>query len=79
MSQANQGFRIRVRDNGPYHIPGTVSVVDVNGNVIRTEADLALCRCGHSGDKPFCDGSHRHAGFESSVRADDGSSNPAGG
>lgn len=69
MSESEARLVIRVRDNGPYHIPGSVSVVDVEGNVVRTEANVALCRCGHSGDKPFCDGSHKAKGFQSTVRA----------
>jgi CDGSH-type Zn-finger protein len=70
MPQYNEAFKIRVRDNGPYHIPEAARVVDVDGTIIRMEANLALCRCGHSGDKPFCDGSHRRVVFESIVRAE---------
>ncbi len=55
-------------DDGPYMISGTFTLNDVEGNQITVEGDAYLCRCGASGNKPFCDGSHRKAGFESSVR-----------
>ena len=62
---------IIVRPNGPYRIRGPITLVDVDGN----EFDLpgtefvALCRCGHSKSKPFCDGSHREVGFQADTRA----------
>jgi CDGSH-type Zn-finger protein len=57
---------IRCRENGPYVIKGEVKVVDHNGNefALPTGKDaVALCRCGHSQCRPFCDGSHRQVGF----------------
>ena len=56
-------------DNGPYYIKGPVSVVDAEGKVISSDDELWLCRCGQSGSKPMCDGSHRRTGFESVVRS----------
>jgi CDGSH-type Zn-finger protein len=41
-----------------------VRVLDANGVVIREDTRMALCRCGHSRNKPFCDGSHETAGFQ---------------
>ena len=67
----SESVEVRIRDNGSIKITGPVTVVDHEGNVLR-ESDgkpIALCRCGHSSGKPFCDGSHRDAGFESCVRA----------
>lgn len=55
-------------DNGPYMVSGSFTLNDVEGNEIKVEGDAYLCRCGASGNKPFCDGSHRKASFESSVR-----------
>lgn len=59
---------IKVRDNGPLLISGDVQLVDAEGNAIETREQFALCRCGRSEKKPFCDGAHRQ-GFESTVRA----------
>lgn len=56
-------------DNGPYIVSGTFTLSDVEGNQITVEGDAYLCRCGASANKPFCDGSHRKAGFDSSVRS----------
>jgi CDGSH-type Zn-finger protein len=62
---------IKVRDNGPYKVTGPVRIVDVDGREWRVDAGrpVALCRCGHSRTKPFCDKSHREAGFASCERA----------
>ena len=54
---------IRVKPNGSVRVNGTVDFVDADGKVLETKADFSLCRCGQSKDKPFCDGSHREAGF----------------
>ena len=63
---------IKARENGPYRVTGPVKVIDVDGN----EYDLsekgevvALCRCGGSTTKPFCDGTHSKIGFEAAERA----------
>jgi CDGSH-type Zn-finger protein len=56
--------RIKVRANGPLLCTGDIEVFGSDGQVLARAADLVLCRCGHSGNKPFCDGSHREAGFE---------------
>jgi len=58
---------IRCRENGPLVIQGAVKVVDHQGQEFplpEGKDAIALCRCGHSGNKPFCDGSHRQAGFQ---------------
>ena len=56
--------KIFVKPNGSIRVTGEVDFVDSEGKVLRTETAFSLCRCGHSKDKPFCDGSHREAGFE---------------
>jgi len=62
---------ITVRDNGPYKVTGPVRLVDADGNAFTLPEGraLALCRCGRSATKPFCDASHRAAGFQSCERA----------
>jgi CDGSH-type Zn-finger protein len=60
------GLTVRVRPNGPLVIDGPVRVVDQHGNEFpnpSTKPNVALCRCGHSANKPFCDGSHNACGF----------------
>ena len=63
---------IRIRDNGPCLVDGDdVRVVDAEGNELAVaRRPFTLCRCGYSGNKPFCDGSHNREGFESTVRAE---------
>jgi CDGSH-type Zn-finger protein len=57
---------IHVRKNGPYRVEsdGEVKVVDWEGREHRFERlPIALCRCGGSTNKPFCDGTHSKIGF----------------
>jgi CDGSH-type Zn-finger protein/uncharacterized Fe-S cluster protein YjdI len=48
--------------NGPTYLRGDITVILADG-VTRTEGRIALCRCGASRNKPYCDGSHRESGF----------------
>ena len=63
---------IKARENGPYKVSGPVRLIDADGNEYdlggRGEA-IALCRCGGSTTKPFCDGTHSRIGFEAAERA----------
>jgi CDGSH-type Zn-finger protein len=57
---------IRCRENGPLVLPGNFRIVDHLGNEFPLPTDkenVALCRCGQSANKPFCDGAHRQCGF----------------
>ncbi|WP_038047563.1 CDGSH iron-sulfur domain-containing protein [Thermus caliditerrae] len=59
-------MKLRFRQDGPYvlDLPEETSF-RLNGEEKRLErAKLALCRCGHSERKPFCDGSHKRVGFQ---------------
>ena len=62
---------IKVRDDGPLKVTGPVRLVDADGGAWRLEEgeSVVLCRCGRSASKPFCDRSHRDAGFRSAERA----------
>lgn len=63
--------KITIRDNGGLKVEGPVTIVDAEGGVFPVGEGTAvfLCRCGQSKMKPFCDASHKAAGFESVVRA----------
>ena len=58
---------ISVKKNGPFRVEGAVRLLDVEGNEydLTGKPGISLCRCGHSANKPFCDGSHNKIGFQS--------------
>jgi len=57
--------RIKALKNGPYEVKGAVDLIDSDGTPkTGTEDPIYLCRCGHSANKPFCDGSHKKVGFQ---------------
>src|SRR5580693_5041011 len=80
---ADDTMKITVSENGPYLVTGSVPmarqtiVVDGAGNSIEwrqgeeleTKASCALCRCGQSANKPYCDGSHARTGFDGTETA----------
>ena len=49
--------------NGPLLVSGGVRVLDADGNVLFEGERAALCRCGGSSNKPFCDNTHTTNGF----------------
>lgn len=54
---------ITARPDGPLLVRGDFELQDENGEIPRTRATIALCRCGVSAIKPFCDGTHKLVGF----------------
>jgi CDGSH-type Zn-finger protein len=56
-------------DDGPYLVQGRVAMLDAKGNRYEVGETTALCRCGQSGTKPFCDGSHERTSFAAVNRA----------
>ncbi len=59
---------IKIRDNGPYVVEGEFRLTDANGQEIPVKK-AALCRCGGSTTKPFCDGTHSKIGFQGAIAA----------
>jgi CDGSH-type Zn-finger protein len=73
---------IRCRENGPLVVVGAIKVVDHLGNEFSLptgKENVALCRCGHSRNKPFCDGSHRSCNFQAAELAKPGDQEPPSG
>lgn len=62
---------IKVTKNGPYTVKGPAKLVGAEGEAwtdIPEGTNVALCRCGRSSKKPFCDGTHnKDDGFDSEV------------
>jgi CDGSH-type Zn-finger protein len=57
--------KIEARENGPYLVSGAARYVDASGVEQTTPGtSVALCRCGQSSNKPFCDGTHRKVEFK---------------
>ena len=63
--------QITARENGPYLVKGPIQLVDSDGNAydVGGKELVALCRCGGSTNKPFCDGTHSKLGFAAAERA----------
>ena len=59
---------IKIKENGPYLVDGEFTLVDANGTEIPI-VKKALCRCGGSTMKPFCDGTHSKIGFQGAINA----------
>lgn len=57
---------VRVAAEGPIYVRGEVEL-NAGGETVK-ETRIALCRCGHSANKPYCDGSHSRVGFEDDGR-----------
>ena len=63
---------IKARHNGPYKVTGPARIIDADGNEYELPDDgkpIALCRCGGSKTKPFCDKTHSEIGFQAAERA----------
>lgn len=57
-------MKVQVSPDGPYLINTKCLIVHRDGREEIKEGTVALCRCGASGNKPYCDGNHRKIGFE---------------
>jgi CDGSH-type Zn-finger protein len=69
---SDEKLTIRTREHGPLVLPAKFKIVDHLGNEFVLPAgkeNVALCRCGQSKSKPFCDGSHKACGFQAAETA----------
>jgi CDGSH-type Zn-finger protein len=65
--------KVTVFNNGPIKIEGEFEIKDQTGNTfgLSGRTAISLCRCSHSGNQPFCDGSHKRQNFTNTVEARD--------
>jgi uncharacterized Fe-S cluster protein YjdI len=63
VAEAAQILKIEVTPNGPYLIQTECVIIHADGREEAKSGTVSLCRCGASKTKPYCDGSHEHAGF----------------
>lgn len=63
--------KITVKTNGSIRVEGDFEILDSEGRPfgLAGRTAISLCRCGHSANKPFCDGSHKTSGFSDNVVA----------
>ena len=57
-------MKITINENGPAILSGSCTITHKDGTTEEREGNTALCRCGASANKPFCDGSHKQAEFK---------------
>lgn len=62
----SDAVKITVRPNGPLRVEGPIVLTDADGHQwdLTGKPAISLCRCGHSQNRPFCDGSHKASGFQ---------------
>jgi CDGSH-type Zn-finger protein len=67
------GTKVTIFSNGPLRVEGDFEIVDQEGKVfgLGGRTAITLCRCGHSANSPFCDGTHKRQDFTSPVAARD--------
>jgi len=65
LATRNGPVAIKPLRNGPLAVSGNLELISGTGRTIRKAQDVALCRCGASASKPYCDGSHARVGFQS--------------
>ena len=63
--------KVTINSNGNIRVEGDFEILDPQGTPfgLAGRTAIGLCRCGHSANKPFCDGSHKAAGFTDNVTA----------
>jgi len=61
---AHDKLILRLMDNGPILVEGNYEVYSIANQQVSSTKNVAFCRCGKAGTKPFCDGTHKEVGFE---------------
>lgn len=64
-------LEIAPQENGPWMVKGNMEIIGQDGRRIGRMQKVFLCRCGASGNKPLCDGSHKKIGFTKPAKAED--------
>ena len=69
MTTAEESSKAEIicNENGPYIVKRVNQMIGTQGQSIETKSTMALCRCGESSNKPFCDGTHGKVGFSSAL------------
>jgi CDGSH-type Zn-finger protein len=76
VDESEPAASVAVYPDGPLIVRGDFSVCDVGGVQIETGSTVALCRCGRSAVKPFCDSSHKNGIRRDSATQDAAGSSP---
>jgi uncharacterized Fe-S cluster protein YjdI len=63
MAEVEAESIVEVMPDGPLLVYGNITIKDKDGSEIRKNNVTAFCRCGQSGNKPYCDGTHKKVGF----------------
>lgn len=71
------GNSVTVSADGPLYLRGRIEIRDAENRVLARETRTALCRCGASANRPWCDGSHVRAGFRAAAELGPGRPKPA--
>lgn len=71
LADTSGDLTLTVLENGPYLAQGRFTVLGAAGQGVYAAEAAKLCRCGGSGNKPFCDGTHRRIGFRSVEASDE--------
>jgi CDGSH-type Zn-finger protein/uncharacterized Fe-S cluster protein YjdI len=72
--EKEKGAEISIVKNGPFVVKGSFKIKDIDGNEIVCGKSAALCRCGHTKNRPFCDGTHTDINFKLDDTSFEGSS-----
>lgn len=64
---SDDGPKIDIKENGPLVVKGVTEMIGPDGKEVESKSTMFLCRCGHSANKPFCDGSHSKVDWDGTL------------